>query len=148
MTSVLKIFSNFKSSHLHSGGRHRATPPPVSRPPPTSRPYQEEEEEEEEEVAIPSDLLNRRRVSVSRSGRYRENHKKRAALRNAARTADEVNKEKMDEMRKKSTSQDHHHHHHHHRERRGGEEEELDGHAVADEIESLAKTTAHSLSLK
>ncbi|KAK3876055.1 hypothetical protein Pcinc_019110, partial [Petrolisthes cinctipes] len=81
MASVMKIFSNLKSGHLHS---KKSSLPTQSKDTPAK----------EDTDGGPNDLLNRRRVSISKSGRYRENHKKRMALRDATNNDDDDTRQK------------------------------------------------------
>lgn len=88
MASVMKIFSNLKNGHLHS----KKT---------TTLPTQPKETTPKEETeGGPNDLLNRRRVSISKSGRYRENHKRRIALQDASNTEDEDTQETRQKVSK------------------------------------------------
>lgn len=80
MASVMKMFHNFKSSHLPRGKRSQT----ISAPAPASS---NDQGREDPEGAPSSDLVNRRKVSISRSGRYRENHKKRCALPDDTRSS-------------------------------------------------------------
>ncbi|XP_071545054.1 uncharacterized protein [Panulirus ornatus] len=137
MASVIKMFSNFKNNHLH-GGKRSPTPSTMAAPPGKDTPR------EDPEGAATNDIMNRRRVSISKSGRYKENHKRRSALLEdtksdassrpkdsdrqevLVRHKDEKNKEneknKLNSVRRESAIS------------------VTDGHAVADEIESLANT--------
>ncbi|XP_042861329.1 uncharacterized protein LOC122246678 [Penaeus japonicus] len=142
MASVMKMFHNFKSSHLPRGKRSQT----ISAPAPASP---KDQTREDPEGAPSSDLVNRRKVSISRSGRYRENHKKRCALPDDTRSssddlaspkvvtrADTTTKDQKNKENEKSRANEKN------REnlvRRESAISVTDGHAVADEIESLAK---------
>ncbi|KAG7153809.1 uncharacterized protein LOC121857149 [Homarus americanus] len=137
MASVIKMINSFKSNHLHGGKR---SPAHTSKDT-TLR-------EDLPEGCPNSDLVNRRRVSISKSGRYRENHKRRSALPDDTRSSDsdtpasptepvdtqnvllrdKDKKNKENEKNKMNAT------------RRESDISLTDGHAVADEIESLAKT--------
>lgn len=80
MASVMKMFHNFKSSHLPRGKRSQT----ISAPAPASS---KDQGREDPEGAPSSDLVNRRKVSISRSGRYRENNKRRCALPDDTRSS-------------------------------------------------------------
>lgn len=80
MASVMKMFHNFKSSHLPRGKRSQT----ISAPAPASA---KDQGREDPEGAPSSDLVNRRKVSISRSGRYRENNKRRCALPDDTRSS-------------------------------------------------------------
>ncbi|XP_037793328.1 uncharacterized protein LOC119588761 [Penaeus monodon] len=143
MASVMKMFHNFKSSHLPRGKRSQT----ISAPAPASS---NDQGREDPEGAPSSDLVNRRKVSISRSGRYRENHKKRCALPDDTRSssdddhaspkvatrADTTTKDQKNKENEKSRANEKNKQN---LVRRESAISVTDGHAVADEIESLAK---------
>ncbi|XP_064109957.1 uncharacterized protein LOC135217866 [Macrobrachium nipponense] len=151
MASVLKRFHNFKSNQFHGGacGEKRSqSPVPSTEKGPVG------EAEADPECPIPSELLHRRKVSISKSGRYRENHKKRCALldetkkelQTQAKTTPSSSSDK-DDLRTMGSLKDKaekNKENEKNREniivRRDSIISDTDGHAVADEIESLAKT--------
>ncbi|XP_045599761.1 uncharacterized protein [Procambarus clarkii] len=143
MAGVMKIINNFKTNHMHGGKRSHAATITVA---PAKDPTREDPE-----GALPTDLMHRRRVSISKSGRYRENHKKRSALLDDARSPvdtpspaesdkhgvvfrDKTEKNRENEKNKENEQKQLN------SSRRESAISVIDGHAVADEIESLART--------
>ncbi|XP_068245726.1 uncharacterized protein [Palaemon carinicauda] len=149
MASVLKRFHHFKTNQFHGGNCGENASP-------------KEEAEAEGDCPLPSELLNRRKVSISKSGRYRENHKKRCALLDETKkelqtqakstpssSSDKDDLRTMGSLRdKKEKNKENEKNRENIIVRRDSIISDTDGHAVADEIASLAKTLCKENSLE
>lgn len=160
MASVIKMFPNFKRSHHPGGGGagEKRSSSSISETAKGGGGGGSGGAGEETENCFPQDLLNRRKVSISKSGRYKENHRKRSALPDGTKrdpeapvtpstTPTKLSTSSKDDQRTLVSVKD--------KEEKNKENEknrenilvrrdsiisDTDGHAVADEIESLAKT--------